>query len=210
MSVQIGDTVHIRHCSWCEKQFKTTDSPRDEHCSHECFYKDRGEGALNQLASDHKICASCYRYIKSISKPEQSWLEEKADRVETALNHGGELTNGPNGQLTLDARFCSNTRHTDTESIIGYQHPTPETDYLYGNSGKWICSCGNVEVHEHDDILANLDIETTITLLLARLRDLYYKGAIRKAPTESVFFEAFDTDKKNWKHAVGKALHSGQ
>jgi hypothetical protein len=207
MSVTIGDTSPIDTCAWCETVFQVRDSPRDNYCSHDCYYRDKGQGALNQLKSDHKICATCFRYIKQVSAPEETWVEEKADRVETALNHGGELTDGPDGEITLDATDCSNTRHTQAESIVGYQYPTENTKYLYGNSGKWICSCGNVETHKRDDILEQLDLDVTVSLLLQRLSDLYDKGAIQNAPTQQTFTDEFDTEELNWQYAIGKALY---
>jgi len=208
MSTQLGSQVHIRNCDECSKAFKTVDSPREYHCSHECYYLDKGQGALNQLKSDHKICATCFRYIKSVHAPKQSWLEKKADRVDTAIQHGGEYVKGPNGQLTLDATECSNSRHTSTESIIGYQYETPHTDHLYGESGKWICECGNVETYARDDVLEQLDLDTTKELLIQRLFDLYDKGAIQERITPDVFYEAFSSEDMNWRYAIGKALHS--
>jgi len=178
MSTTIGDTVDIRSCDWCDDKFQAGQSPREQHCSHDCFYNDKGQGALNQLESDHKLCATCFRYIKTVSTPEQSYLEDKADRVGTAVNHGGELYGGDDGELTLDATECSNTRHTAAQSIIGYQYPTQDTDYLYGNAGKWICSCGSVETNERDATLESIELEVTITNLCDRLSRLSRQGAV--------------------------------
>lgn len=202
MSVQIGDEVYIRHCQECNEAFKATDSPREQHCSHECYYLDRGEGALNQLASDHTVCSSCFKYIKSISTPEQSWLDDKADWVGTVLDHGGEYTDSDD-EIVLDATDAAEKRFTSADSIVGYQFPTEHTDYL---EGKWICECGNGNIHERDEVLAGLELETTITLLLTRLQEFYDKGAIHAPPTERVFFDTFDEDERNWKLAVGKCL----
>jgi len=207
MSTTLGQEYHILGCDWCEEQYIKQESPRDEYCSHDCFYKDKGDGAINQLESDHKLCATCFRYIKTVSTPEQSYLEDKADRVETAINHGGELYGGPNGELTLDATDCSNTRHTAAQSIIGYQYPTEDTDFLYGNSGKWICSCGCVDTHERDETLAQLELDVTITNLCDRLSRLSQQGAVGGDFSEHRFLEAFEASERNWKYSIGYGLY---
>jgi len=207
MSATIGDFVHIHTCDVCETQFKTDSSAYEEYCGPECYYKARGKGALNQLENEHKICAACFRPIKTVHEASQGFKDRKADKVDTALDHGAELTAGPDGEVTLDLTDATNARHTHAEAIIGYQYPTTHTDYLYGNSGKWICECGNVDTHKRQDILAEMDLEATIGHLLCRLDELYAKGAIDRAPDSHVFEQAFAAEALNWELAIGKALY---
>jgi len=208
MATSLSQHVFIDSCNRCGKQYKSKDSPRDGHCSHDCFYKDRGEGALNQIASDHRICATCFRLIKSVSNPDESYIQDRKDWRRIIMDYGGDLYGDSDFDKVLDATdVTTSTRITASESIIGFQYPTEHTEYLHANSGRWMCQCGAVDTNNREDILASLELETTIAMLLARLTELAQSGAISDTPNTETFVDVFDPQELNWEYAIGKALY---
>ena len=209
----IGDVAgYIRHCNTCSTAFDTNDSPHEEHCSRECYFEEKGEGALNQLASDHKLCSSCFRYVKSTHCPSTDFLEDRASKVRNALNAGGEYSE-VDGKVVLDVRGARTKRQPGIETergycYIGMQYPTTHTRYLHGSSGRWVCECGNVDLGHHNEVLAGVDYESTVACLLSRLVEFYEKGAIQESPSESVFYEWLEKDGVGLETAVGASLHA--
>lgn len=228
MATTIGDVTPVRHCDDCETTFRPDknphrhcgecgtgfnprESPREQHCTDECFYADRGEGALNQLASDHRLCNTCFKYVKSTHRPSTDFLEEAASKEQNAIDAGGEYAD-QDGTVVLDVTEARTKRHPGIETdhgycYIGMQYPTTHTRYLHGSSGKWVCECGNVDLGHHNDLLARVDYGETVACLLSRLGEFFEKGAIQESPTESVFYEWLEKDDYGLETAVGAALH---
>jgi hypothetical protein len=221
MSMPASDTIGrqvgiIDSCVECGNQFKVQDSPRPNHCSEQCFYEDRGSGALNALKTDHKLCATCFKYIKKTYCPSADFLEELSSFEHRALQRSGKITNGPDGELQLDITGVDGSTRplgirkdgsTREFVYIGRQYPTQHTRYLYGSSGPWVCECGNVDLSEHNELLANQDTEGMVLALLDRLREFYEKGAIQQEPQRGVFFEYFDERDADLRTSVGAALY---
>jgi len=217
MSVQ-GQDPETDVCGVCDDEYEIPSAAPRGYCSDECYYAEKGNAALRQIDSDHTLCASCFRYIKTTSAPSQTWLEDRSDKVQTALDNGGSLESDESGQLTLDVTDATDTRQTAAGSIVGFQHTTEHTSWGSdiretdcGNElvyQRWICSCGNVDVGERDEILASLDLQDTLTNLLQRLYELNSRGAIGGDFDHTEFLDAFDKEDLNWSYAIGRGLYS--
>lgn len=217
MPVTIGDTAgRILDCDTCGNSYETRNSPHKEYCSDECYYKDRGQNAFNQLSTDHKLCASCFRYVKTTYCPDADFLEELSSFEHRALQRRGKITDGPDGELRLDITSVDGSTRpigirkdgsTREFCYIGRQYPTEHTRYLYGTSGPWVCECGNVDLSEHNELLAKQDAERMVLALLDRLREFYEKGAIQREPDREMFFEYYSERDADLTTAVGASLY---
>jgi len=205
-----------RHCQTCSEGFDAYESPRDNHCTHKCFYADKGENALNRLRTDHKLCSSCFRYVKAVHCPDKDFLKEASSLEGRAIKKGATYTDAPDGSLLLDITpVYTNTRPPGLRKdgiqsefcYIGRQYPTEHTRYLYGTSGPWICECGNVDLQHHNEVLARQDYESVVGALARRLKEFYDKGALSHEPDLSVFFEYVEERDADLATSVGAALY---
>jgi len=162
------------------------------YCDKECYFTHKGEKALNQIESDHTVCASCHKTIKSIEKP-------------------------PKG-TTLNIPPADHKQATQTTSnvLIGYQYQTESTERYADGKGegptavfytRWSCECGTVDPNERDDILEAVDLQATVKNLCKRLYDLSRQDAIGGSFNHTRFLDAFEKDERNWAYAVGFGLY---
>jgi len=186
------NTPIVETCEQCEDSFEVHDSPRPNHCSDECYYTDKGDKALNQIESDHTVCASCHTRIKTIEKPPK-----------------GTTVNIPPSDHEQATQTTSNV-------LIGYQYQTEDTrkyDDAQGDGAtavfytRWSCECGTVDPNQRDDILEAVDLKATIKNLCERLYDLSRQDAIGGSFSHTRFLEAFQKDERNWAYATGFGLY---
>jgi len=162
------------------------------YCSEDCFYIHKGRKALNQVESDHTICATCHTPIKTIEKPPES----------VSLNI-------PPSDHTQSNGLTENV-------LIGYQYQTEHTKRYDDAQGaganaifytRWSCDCGTVNPNERDDILETVDLNKTVRNLCERLYDLCEKDAIGGSFSHTRFLERFSKQERNFAESVGYGLY---
>lgn len=171
----------------CEETFTEGTAIRSRFCSLDCFYRDKGRTALNQIESDHRFCATCFRQVKTTSEPSEDWTDRGASPMDAALANGAVLANA-DGEITLDATECSDARPTATDSAVGYQYPTENTTFVVDTADAtgpyrhltrtWGCRCGNVDLGERHGVLEDVEIDTMLPSLWRCLVTLVEAGAI--------------------------------
>lgn len=185
-------------------------------CSENCLYRHKAEKALNQVRSDHRICGSCGGLLKEISSPSKGWEQEHASMEQIALNHGGEISSGPNGELVLDATECADVRRTAVEAVIGLQYRTEEADvvekeldgpqtfrrYRMGTG----CQCGATDHTTTDDALRKADPVRTLVNYVYVIHTLEREGAIPWRISKGEFFSTY-RETRDFDVALGKALY---
>jgi len=177
-------------CKHCGDEIDVFYTPG--YCSDECFYTFKGEKALNQVESDHTVCATCGSVIKTIEKPPQ-----------------GVTVNIPPSDHKQSNGLTENV-------LIGYQDETVHTRRYHDAQGngtqaifytRWSCDCGAVDPNQRDDILEQVDLKKTVTNICERLYELCEKDAIGGSFSHKRFLERFDKEERNWAESVGYGLY---
>ena len=186
-----------------------------QYCSEECFFREKGEGILQQIEQDHRICNTCYRPMRTIDKPSSDWIEKAESHIQAAMEAGAELVSadqsyssdfgGVKVHSELDYTPVSGgKRRIHAQAVIGHQYPTEHT--LKTTEG-WACQCGNTDHRHHEDAIVDSDVESVITFLYFALQQLHREGHISQSPARSELFEGLREHWKDWEYAVGRCLH---
>lgn len=186
-------------CKHCNTSIETFYAPG--YCSEYCFYASKGGNVLEtNVTNDHKFCSTCFRKIKSVSRPGNV-------RVHTPpADHPGATAQ-------------------DKNLFIGWQYPTPNMEIAEASIGgsdgdrlvrperlgytRWSCCCGNVDPGERDGILEDIELDTIVANLYRSLQDCYDRGAIDHAPDWAELQAALREEWRDWAYAAGRALHVG-
>jgi hypothetical protein len=200
-------------CNGCHDQFRT--GYNGAYCSRQCYFEAKGQRALNKIAHDHKLCASCGALLKTVDEPTEGWKNERGGYQNTVINHGGSLTNVDDLGIVLDATDASQRKPTSVDSVIGHEHHTPNTtegvDGEETNTGEVTytrvsCTCGNVDPSEEIDELREIHAARTLANVYKRLVELHSNGAIDKRIDKESYFEAYK-ESSSLAYAVGVGLH---
>jgi len=55
-------------CDRCGSDYSRAEGFNEEYCSKECKDRAKGERLLRNLQYDHRLCASCFRWLKEVDK----------------------------------------------------------------------------------------------------------------------------------------------
>lgn len=178
----------------CDAEFVVEHAIRGNYCSAECFYRHKGANVLDEIRRDHRLCATCFRQIKSVERPGGVSLKVEPPDHEGAA--GGVR-----------------------ETIIGRQYPTEHTtwgldvhqldDYVILDRTRWSCECGTVDPSERDDIIEQVELDDNgiVGDLLETLHFLERSGAIDRRPSKQRLFEALREEWRDWEFAIGRCLY---
>jgi len=194
MSIATNSPVHeLRSQTYncehdpCQGVRTAQGSVQGSYCSHECYLRAQGQALLNVIKHDHRYCYTCFRRLKDVHRPSEEWQDRKTQPVEIALDQGAEFTSGPDGILELDASECVYRKAIDPESVIGFQHwgehathgevriERPDgvpDDTRIG----LVCTCGQTNHADRDDIIQGADIKAVVEHLHATLEALGEEG----------------------------------
>ena len=200
----------------CKEEYRIGDVVGG-YCSTDCLQRDKGAGVLRKIVHDHRWCATCFRPIKEVTQPPNRWVEDKASKVQAALDAGAELES-VGGDLTLDATACESTRPTATDAVVGTQHQTEHTVWATDDIGerlgdrrlrqRWACECGNIDPSHRDEILEDVELDQLVARLFRCLEDLEAEGTIHRRPDKNALFSSLREAWRDWELAVGRALES--
>lgn len=194
------NTQYVCDAPDCTVVFDPAASYQGSFCSEDCAYRHRGQKVLNKIESDHRWCATCFRQIKTIDRPEGKY-ELKVE--------------GPKGR---------NDENVKKDCLVGYQYKTEHTTWgvdegrsesegrVFENPERiefrrWACTCGNVDPTARNDILNEVDLQTTILSLLSCLRHLSDEGVIHTSPSWPRLRDTLREHGRDWQLAVGRALY---
>lgn len=178
-------------CKECENQIEEYYSPG--YCSERCYYKHKGDKALNLLRHDHRICASCGNFLKEIEAPTDSY---------------DLYVQGPDGEP--DENQLKNC-------LVGYQHLTPNAEWVEKerqSADEYIpligtgtgCECGITDTKEIDPDLQELELAKVLSNYVKVFYELYREGQLDQRINKDVFFSEFKAS-NDLQYALGCALY---
>ena len=181
-------------CEHCGDGVHEDATVKGSFCSEACWYRHKGHRALDQIASDHRWCATCFRQIKTVIRPPDS----KSVDVEGPI-HEGRTDAGPKDVL-VGWQF-------QTEHTAWGLDDVSDDEYRTLDRQRWSCKCGNVDPSARDDILEGVEIETIVTDLLRCLTHLAAHGGLSREPDPDRLFAALREHWRDWEYAIGRALY---
>jgi len=206
-------TVPTGTCFECRDEFELPGYNKD-CCSEDCYYKHKGEMKLNLLRYDHRLCASCGRWLKEVAEPPEGWVEDCHSIVEHALDHGGEIS-GDGGELVLDITECATTRRTAAECVVGFQTRTENAEIVEKEFSKETfqkvyqmgtgCVCGTTDTRTTDAALQGIELATVLANYVHRFRELEREGQLDQRINKEAFFNSYK-ESENIPYSLGKAL----
>lgn len=204
-------------CFECRTEFELPGYDRD-YCSEDCFYSSRGDKALNLLRYDHRLCASCGRFLKEVDPPSEDWKHYRESLTELLLDAGAEYTN-QDGELVLDATSVNaGKRPTNTESIIGFEDSTPNAENVikeYGEKEYSIqnilttglgCQCGNTDTSVISKTLQGVEMAKVLANYVLTFRALEREGQLSERIDKAMFFESYK-ETRDLSYSLGVALY---
>jgi len=202
-------------CKHCEATIEDGDFYTPGYCSEACFHKYQAETVLDVIRADHRVCGTCFEFVKEVEPPGDDWKAGRTSRVEAALDHGAEFRN-QGGEAVLDATECSGAPRTAVESVIGFEYHTAEAESVVkeiehpGGTPSYQsatgCKCGNVHVSSTDDILRECAQRRVLKNAVLTIRLLEYEGKIDKRVDKTLFFETY-RETRDFDVALGKSLY---
>lgn len=211
-------TAHPKRltCAYCDGDRDADSSVKGSFCSSECYYKHKGDKALNILRHDHRLCPSCGRWLKTVETPSSEWINDHGSALHVALDNGGEITSR-NGQQILDATECSDVQPTQVDAIKGVQDRTEHAEsavkefegqaedsriYRLGTG----CECGITNPTERDSDLQTVELEVVLANYVKRCRELEAEGQLSERIDKGVFFQTYK-ESRDLLFSLGKALY---
>lgn len=182
MSVQtsLNSTWKTDECAHpeCDTSFTVDRAIDGSYCSDDCRLQHRGVKALNAVKNDHRWCATCFRRIKTISKP-------------------------PSGYPDFVIGYQYPTEHmVVAEDARGGDGEPPRLEFT-----RWSCQCGNVDMSHRDEIIEDVEIEGIVFNLLTCLRELEADGPLEERADKDRLFDALRERWRDWPYAIGYALY---
>lgn len=210
-------SVTSRQPTECHQCSETYEHGFDgQYCSEACYWRRKGETALNQLRSQHTHCASCGRRLKELDSPDDDWEHARGNAVEVALRHGAEYTQTTDG-IGLDYTDVSDVGTTAIDAVCGFQDRTPEAAEgvkEYEGEHEWsqlhrvgtVCTCGATDTHEGDDALRETEWKTVLANYINTFWELEETGAVQQRLDKDVFINVY-YQTRDLELALGKGLY---
>lgn len=215
-----GSDVPAEHLRECDHDDCDTKRPKWElyagFCSNKCHHRAKGAEVLEQIKYDHRLCATCFKPIKTVDKPSSEWLDKNGSHVSVAINCGAKLVSADSDlKSQLDGGVQLNSvldytgvtggkRKVHTESVVGEQY---ETEFTIRTPYGWACKCGNTDHTHREPAIVDVEIEQVITFLYFALQQLFREGNLNQSPTRSELFDGLREHWKDWEYAIGRCLH---
>lgn len=216
MSTSATTQPETAECSYCGDDRDIHASVAGSFCSEDCYHKHQADKALNVVRNDHRICASCLRFIKSVERPDEEWVNEQNSRRQHALNNGA-IWHTKNGMQVFDITRCPDKQRTQTESVIGFQYRTENAEtvvkelegpdrYSRIKQTGTACKCGNTNPSERVEVLQESEPATVLANHFITFRRLYSEGKVDSRINKDVLFETF-RETRDLQLSLGRALH---
>jgi len=170
------DTETCNHDD-CETTFAVEHAIRGNYCSAGCFYRQKGANVLARIRQDHRLCATCFRQIKTVTPPPKRAPE------------------------------CAIGTQHQTEHTVWGVDDVSDDPYVTLDRQRWSCECGAVDPSERDAILEDVEIEAAVPNLLRTLHFLDRSGQIDRRPSKERLFNALREAWRDWEYAIGRALY---
>lgn len=203
-------------CAECGGDRDPHASVKGSYCSEECYYRHKGSKALNIVENDHRICASCLRFIKQVERAPEEWRRKRGSPTQVAIEHGAEY-HTVEGEIALDATDVD-ARPTNVDSVCGYQYGTGDSEHVVKEyeteDGQRVhstglgCKCGNTDASAALDYPRDAEPKALLVNYIRTFRRLYDEGKAPERIDKDVFFTTFK-ESRDWEYALGKALYSG-
>ena len=213
MPFMATQTAHKSRCKCCESTFDEYYTPG--YCSEACYYRFKGSKAVNILRHDHRLCASCGRWIKEINRPTDEWKHYRGSAYQIALENGATLSK-ENGQQLLDLTQVRDIRPVAVDSVIGFQDATPnaepvekeyDIDEYRRHYGTGLgCTCGVTDTRIVDDTLRGIELASVLANYVTVFRALEREGQLDQRIDKDRFFESFK-ETRDFELSLGKGLH---
>jgi hypothetical protein len=174
----LQDHAETNTCEHCETEYPAHTQVRG-FCSVGCFYRHKGANILDEIRRDHRLCATCFRQIKTVMPPAK------------------------------DAPECAIGQQYQTEHTVWGVDDVGSDAYRPLDRQRWSCECGTVDPSERDDIIEQVELDDNgiVGDLLQTLRFLERSGAIDRRPSKQRLFEALREEWRDWEYAIGRALY---
>lgn len=167
-------------CAYCGGTRSLTETVEGSYCSERCYYREKGEGAMNRVESHSRFCDSCYAPVRDV--------EPIPDRVRPDAD--GFQYRTPNTTIGVDD--IGRDRYDRLE----------RTRWSCGNCGAVdpdggpIAECQNAALGE------------AIGNLFRALNWLYEREAIPERPGWDAYVEALRAYPRDAAFAVGKSVYA--
>lgn len=191
MSSNTPPATEAYFCQQCGGPRSPDASVGGSFCSERCLYRHKGEKALRQIRSDHRFCATCFRRLKTVSRPADSRLED------AGLS-----------RLTREAfvGYQYRTEHaTDGVDEVAAEERPSDRRLAYSRTS---CECGTVDPSDRHEVLRQLDPKQTVQSLWRCLVELERDGTLTHRPSRGAYLEALRKTDLDWSYAIGRALHA--
>lgn len=189
-------------CKHCHEPIDVFYAPG--YCSKACYYRFKGANVLEEIQRDHKFCATCFRQIKTVARPDG--VEVRTDPVE----HEAAVNEEKN--LFIGWQYA--TKHMEVaEDDLGGINTNPEGhDRLIAPSQvdftRWSCICGNVDPSNRDEIIEAVEVDEIVPQLYYCLEALHTQGTIDVTPEWSELRSALRDQWRDWEYCIGRTLNS--
>jgi hypothetical protein len=192
MSATDTHTTESYTCSHCDGERSPETSVRGSFCSAACYYRHRGTKALHAIRQDHRFCGSCFRRIKTTSRPAERTLQRQ--------------------QVSLLVReafvgYQDRTEHA-TVGVDEFDRDAERNHALRVEGTRLSCRCGTVDPQDEHEVLRDLDTRATVISLWRALVALERDGTLQQRPTRGDYFDAFREAGPDWAYATGRALYA--
>lgn len=167
-------------CAYCNGPRDIRDSVEGSYCSAACYYRARGEGVLDQLESDHRICSTCHGRVKDVEP-----IPEDVYAAGDGLQYPTERT-----------------VHAIDEAV-------PEDLGQEIAFTRWGCDCGAVDPNTVHADLQEIHLATVLHNCLLALQDLYEREAIPHPPARERYFAGLREHWRDARYAIGRAIYGG-
>jgi hypothetical protein len=164
-------------CSHCDKPRDPAASVRGSFCSTRCYYQHQGRQVLNQIASDHRRCGTCFRQVKEVERPRET-----------------------DPDCVIGWQF--GTEHATT-GIDEFS----DDEFRRLEGTRLSCECGAVDPGDEHDLIREADRTETVAALWRCLVELERDGSIQQRPDAGRFFDALQERPTDWAYAIGRALY---
>lgn len=209
----------------CDADEPAGTHPHGAYCSQACADRDRGQGLINTLVTNHRFCGTCFARLKHVDSPTEDWRRKKQEPVEIAAEQGGRMIHEDDGSLRFDATPADLEMLCDPDSVTGFQHLTENASLglLHketpegmpdGTRVGVICGvCGNASLNEEHAFLRTQNVTAVVEQFTAAAQVSFEKGDAEHALDEARFkLELRDHYKETGELdvalAAGRALHA--
>lgn len=200
MSMATGaETESSTSCGYCSGSWDTGRGVRGSYCSWPCYYRDRGEGIINRLDSDRRICSTCYGHVRqTVPFPEGQrgpGIQFSTERTVIGIDGFGPP-------------FVDDSDENEDPLDVAYPLPWHDQERHEEVEGtRWSCVCGAVDPQETHDVLQNTDYQRTITNFYRALIFLFEHEALPHEPDLVSWLESLSKHPHDARYAAGLAVY---